>query len=292
MSGVAILPLRFQIGSRTLAAIPRRMVRVAMSLEDVLAGRVPVLPPTTDDGYLVTSLPVERMAEVATAGQLVHVRQGYTRHYLDLMIGETGWEAALSASTRAGLKRKARKLSDATITRFATPADIATFHPLARQVSATTYQERLLDAGLPATADTLLDLARADRVRAWLLQIDGRPIAYLCCTAVGATLRYDHVGHDPAYSAKSPGAVLQAAALRDLLIEKRFRWFDFTEGDGQHKRSLATGGVECVDLLLLRPTLPNRLVVAALTAFDRGVAGGKRLARYPLVSRVAKRVRR
>ena len=37
----AVLPLRFQIGARTLASIPRRLVRVPLSLADVLAGAVP-----------------------------------------------------------------------------------------------------------------------------------------------------------------------------------------------------------------------------------------------------------
>ena len=33
--------------------------------------------------------------------------------------------------------------------------------------------------------------------------------------------------------------------MRDLFGD-RFRWFDFTEGEGQHKRLFATGGVACV----------------------------------------------
>ena len=55
--------LKFQLGARTLATIPRRLVRVALSLDDVLAGDVPILPalPTPADGYVVTSLPADRV---------------------------------------------------------------------------------------------------------------------------------------------------------------------------------------------------------------------------------------
>ena len=208
-----------------------------------------------------------------------------------------GWEAALSGATRTGLKRKAKKLAAANngaldVRSYATPDEVAAFHPLARAVSAVTYQERLLDSGLPADPSPLLRLAAAGRVRAWLLFVGGRAVAYLCCTADGATLRYDHVGHDPAASALSPGTVLLGEALRDLLAEGRFKLFDFTEGEGQHKRTLATGGTACVDLLLLRRTLANRVALAALRGFDGAAATAKRVAAHPVLARVAKKVRR
>ena len=41
--------LAFQIGARTLFKIRRRLVRVALSLDEVLAGRVPALPPLALD---------------------------------------------------------------------------------------------------------------------------------------------------------------------------------------------------------------------------------------------------
>ena len=293
----ATLPLKFQIGARTLATVPRRLVRRASSLDDVLSGTVPALPPLGpgEEGYLVTSLPADRLGALATGGLLVRVRQRYTRYHVDLSAGEAAWQAALSSATRSGLKRKAKKvaaLPGFAITRHRTPDEIVAFHGPARAVSATTYQERLLGSGLPADAASLVALAAAGRVRAWLLWLGGRPIAYLACTADGTTLRYDHVGHDPAESALSPGSVLHAEALRDLFAEGAFARFDFTEGEGQHKRALATGGTECVDLLLLRPSLANRVLLAALGGFDGGVALAKRAAAHPVLARLAKRVRR
>ena len=299
MSEAAVLPLRFQLGARTLAAIPRRLVRVALSLEEVMAHRVPVLPPAGPgtDGYLLTSLPVDGLPEFRTDGLLVHVRQRYTRHHVDLRLGVDGWEAGLSANTRAALKRKAKKLAAASggtldIRRYAGAEAVTGFHTHARAVSAKTYQERLLAAGLPEDPAPLIGLAGMDKVRAWLLFVDERAVAYLCCTAEGDTLRYDHVGHDPAMGSLSPGAVLQAAALRDLLGEGRFRFFEFTEGEGQHKRTLASGGTACVDLLLLRPTVANRVIMAGLSVFDRAVSRAKQAAAHPVLARLAKRVRR
>jgi hypothetical protein len=291
------LPLRFQVGARTLAAVPRRLVRVSLSLDDVLAGRVPTLPPLAadDDGYFVTSLPVDRIADLCPPGMIAGVRQGYRRYWIDLIAGEAAWSSALSANARSALKRKAKKLAAMpgfAITRHRTGDEVAAFHPLARAVSATTYQERLLDCGLPADPVELVALAAAGRVRAWLLWLDGAPVAYLACTARGATLSYDHVGHDPAHAGLSPGSVLIAEALRDLFADGAFARFDFTEGEGQHKRGLATGGVDCVDLLLLRATVVNRATLRALRAFDAGMALAKRAAANPSLARLAKRVRR
>lgn len=270
-------PLRFQIGARTLASVPRRLRRVGLSLDQVLAGQAPPLNPLGpgEDGILLTSWPAA--APVPTGGLLVHVRQRYRRYWIDLAAGETAWRAGLSANARAQIGRKARKLGPHQVRRYCTSEEIARFHAAARTLSAKTYQERLLGRGLPADPAALRRLAAADAVRAWLLFVEDQPVAYLCCGAAGDTLRYDHVGHDPEWNDRSPGAVLQAAALADLFAD-RFARFDFTEGEGQHKRQLATGSVACVDLLLLRPTPVNRLLVAALRVFDLGVEAGKRWA--------------
>lgn len=290
--------LKLQVGARTLATIPRTLLRVGISLDEAIAGTPPVLPPldAVHDGYLLTSLP--ETAEVAWPG-LRFVRQRYTRFYVDLAAGEAAWRASLSGQTRSGMKRKAKKLAAANggrldVRRYRTPAELSEFHPLARAVSATTYQERLMDSGLPADARWILDTqARAarDEVRAWLLFLGDAPVAYLWCGAEGGTLRYDHVGHDPAHASLSPGSVLMEAALTDLFAD-RFRRFDFTEGEGQHKRTLASAGVACRDLLLLRATLANRAAVAAIGGFEAGLSVAKRLADTPALRGVAKAVRR
>ena len=305
LSGNAeLLPLRFQIGARTIAAVQRRMVRVPLSLDQVLDGRVPVLPPLdrAAHGYAITSLPQDQLDAVARVGggMIAHVRQCYTRHYADLTIGFEAYRAALSGNTRSGLKRKAKKVMEASggmldVRRFRTPDELSQFHAVARGISELTYQEKLLGGGLPEDAaflQSMYALAAAGAVRAWLLYVGGEPAAYLYCPIENGTVRYDHVGHDPVYNDLSPGGVLMLEAMADLYAAPGLRWFDFTEGDGQHKRSFATHGVECLDLLLLRATPTNRATLAALGAFDRCAAWGKRaVARWGLAG-LAKKLRR
>ncbi|OWK28816.1 GNAT family N-acetyltransferase [Sphingomonas dokdonensis] len=295
MSGAG---LRLQIGARTIATIPRRIVRVGLSLDAALANARPALPAlgTGDDGYLVTSVPD---ALALDWRGVVFERQRYTRYYVDLAAGEAAWRGALSGQTRSTLKRKAKKLAAASggrldVRRFRTAANLADFHPIARALAEKTYQERLMGAGLPgdaAAVATMIERAARDAVRAWLLYVGEAPAAYLWCGADGDTLRYDYVGHDPAFAALSPGSVLMEAALVDL-FDDRFARFDFTEGEGQHKRLMSTGGIDCRDLLLLRPTLANRGAVALVRGFDAALAVAKRAAALPALQQVAKRVRR
>ena len=293
----AAVPLRFQIGARTLLSVSRRLVRVPLSLDEALCGKAPTLPPLPADahGYLVTSLPVD--ARLTAPGLRAWERQRYTRYFTALTPGFDAWEAQLSAKTRATLRRKERRFADAgggpiDVHVARTPAEIARFFEDARAVSAISYQERLLDAGLPARAEPMLALAAGDAVRGFLLYLAGRPVSYLYLPAEGDTLRYARLGYDPAVAALSPGTVLQLAALRMLMAEARFARLDFTEGEGQHKRLFASDGIACRDVMLLRRTIGNWGVSSGLQAFDAAVAQAKRAAAHPRLAGWAARVRR
>ncbi|MDQ2879637.1 MAG: GNAT family N-acetyltransferase [Pseudomonadota bacterium] len=300
----APVPLRFQIGARHLASTHRRLVRVPLSLGDVLAGRLPGLPPLDAgaQGYLVTSLRAADLAALRARcpGMTASLRQRYTRYWIDLTIGLDAYLAQLSAATRASIRRKTKRIAKAgggtlDVRRYRTPAEMADFHAIARGVSEKTYQHRLMDSGLPddpAFVARMIADAAAGLARGWLLFVDAVPAAYLYCPIVGGTVLYDRVGHDPASAHFSPGGVLQLEAMRDLQADPAALRFDFTEGEGQHKRQFATGGEACVDLLLLTPTLANRALCAALDGFDGIAALGKSTVAALGLERVAKRLRR
>ena len=298
------LPLKFQVGARTLASVRRNLVRVPLDLDAAIVGLLPVLPAlgATADGYLVTSLPeAQRDALAAVAGgMIVFVRQRYMRRYADLTIGFDAYLAQLSGNTRSAIRRKAKKVAQMSggqldVRRYTTPEQLAQFHGLARRLALGTYQERLMGAGLPDTPDfTRRMYAMADDgdVRAWLLFVGGEPAAYLYCPIHRGTAIYEFVGHDPTFNDLSVGAVLQVEALRDLAADPAVARFDFTEGDGQHKRQFATGGVDCCDLLLLRRTFANRAALAALGGFDGSMALAKGAVHRFGLQEVAKKVRR
>ena len=279
------LPLR--IGARTLWTLRRRLVRRRLPLAEALGDVPTTLPPLNADahGYLINALPEEWAGGIAADRPELRpfIRQRYRRSYARLDLGFEAWLAGFSAKSRSTLKRKARKLADASggaldLRCYRSEAEIAEFHRIARGLSERTYQERLLGAGLPdgaAAVAEMQSLARRGAVRGWLLFLTGRPIAYLYAPAEGETLIYAHLGYDPDFAELSPGTVLQLESMRQLMEEKAFRLFDFTEGQSEHKRRFETGGIDCVDLLLLRPTLGNLAVGNALGVFDRTVANAK-----------------
>lgn len=282
MTGVIRYPLRFQIGARTLFAVQRTLVRVAFDLPMLLADIHVDLPPTPGDaaGFVLTSWPETRIAGLQGA----FVRQRYTRYHADFGDGFEAYLAHFSARTRNAINRKRKRFPADAVRCYRTPDEVATFIDLARPVSRASYQHRLLDAGLPDTPAAraeMLALAAADKVRAFLLFRDGQAIAYLYLPVKDDVLIYAYLGHDPQFADLSPGTVLQIEAIRILAEEGRYTRLDFTEGEGQHKRMFATGGIACADVLLLRPTLANRAVLGALRMFDGAVARGKALSHHP-----------
>lgn len=283
MAGAAI---DFTLGSRRLLRVNRQLATWAFGLEDVLADCLPPAPLPGRDGVRVLSVPTARLAAVTAhyPGFIAGGRQDYRRHFIDMRQSFADYMGRFSGKTRSTLRRKARKLAEETggyvVTEHRAAAEIEAFLAAALPLSARTYQARLLDAGLPddpAARRAMLEAAEDGRMRAFLLHAGGAPIAYLSLPVTGATLVYAHLGYDPDWARLSPGTVLQMDALERLFAEERFRWFDFTEGEGAHKAMFGTGSAACSSLLLLEPTLANHTLLGARDAFDAGVAGARAL---------------
>ncbi len=283
-------PVAFTIGSRPVVSFRRSLVTLAFTLEQARAAEMPALPDIgTAHGLRVLSAPMGEMDRIRAhyPGFRIGAQQSYARAFIDMAAGGfDDYLAGFSGKTRSTLRRKRRKLEEAgsgalDVRSYRTPEEMSEFLVHAQALSRRTYQARLLDAGLPegeiARAETM-ELARQDRVRAFLLFLHGEPIAYLYLPVDGSTLVYAHLGYHPAYAALSPGTVLQMAALEELFAENRFRYFDFTEGQGAHKALFGTDSVECTSFLLLQPSLGNRALLAGLDIFDRATAGARGVA--------------
>ena len=275
--------LGFRIGELALFRVPLRVRQRVASLAELRAGTID-LPKLTDlgpdtCGFLLRSYPdteaigVGRLPEGAT----VYRMKRYEHCFVDLTIGFEAYQDKFSGKTRQGIRRKIKKFSEhcggtLDIRGYRSPAELAEFYPLARQVSSLTYQERLLGCGLPdykRYLSSLLDLAGADRVRAFLLFAGDRPVSYLLCPVREGIVEYAYLGYDPAYAEHSVGTVLLWESLKRLFDENRFQVFDFTEGESEHKRLYSTHRVECANILLLRPSLPLAMLCHAHFTTDR-----------------------
>lgn len=301
---------KYQLSDWTLCAWPRLLQVRAYGLEATPDLSLPPLAKHSD-GLLLRAVPASALLppDAPSVGRLAHpsgsllryMVERFPRYYIDMADKsfET-YKAKFSGKTRSTLTRRVKKFAEAsggTIRweRFAQPEGLPRFWELARQVSAKTYQERLLDAGLPDSASyrqQALQWAAEDRLRAFLLFDGERPVSYLFCPIHEGVVQYAYLGYDPAYRQLSVGTVLQWLALESLFVEARYRFFDFTEGESDHKRLFGTDQLQCANVALLRPSVANHLLVHSHWRFHRAVdALGRAAQRLGLKARLRRWMR-
>ncbi len=269
--------LRFALSDLVLFSYRMRLLRRRAGRREppLRACELPALAPLLQPdvvGAVVWSQPgAEEMPPLSRDRNCVfYVPRQYQHFYVDLSLGLDKYLQTFSARSRSTLKRKLRKFAEfgggqCDWRAYRTSAEIAEFYALAREVSSLTYQERLLDAGLPAAENYLTDLMnRADRgeVVGYLLFHRAKPVSYLLCPIEDdESLVYAYVGFDPSYSPYSPGTVLLWLVLESLQQNGRYKIFDFTEGAGEHKRFFSTDSYLCADIFILRRQLSSFMVV-------------------------------
>jgi hypothetical protein len=288
----ASIPIKFVVGTRKLFSVRRSLDTVAFQLEELISGNLPPFPDASNntDGFRVLSAPVKDMATIRGRfpAYIISGYQAYQRYYIE-MEGRSyqDYVHGFSSKTRSTLNRKRRKLIDLSggaldLRAFHQENQVEAFMADAVPLSRRTYQTRLLDAGLPEGAEAIARmkaLARTDELRAYILYLDGRAVSYLWLPTSDRIVTYAYLGYDPDYANLSVGTVLQMEALELLFAEARYRYFDFTEGEGAHKQMFGTASIAACSFFLLRPSIGNVLLAASLNAFEKGVNLTKGLAR-------------
>ena len=300
--------LKFRLGERTLFTRTLRLEVCDVPLRPDPAAAVDApqppqrtLPPDCA-GFLLRSLPVSAAQPRwrTCAGWLCYTPMQFERCYIDLHQSFAEYKAKFSSKSRSTIARKVRRFGEQfggriAWRRYASVDEMAQFHAMARVVSARTYQERLLDAGLPESPGFLREiqgLAARGLARGYILFDADKPVAYLFCPVREDALLYQYLGYDPAYMSWSPGTVLQWLALESLFAEQRFALFDFTEGQSEHKRFFATGRQRCANVYFLRRTAGNAaLVLGHLGLASLSEGAGALLERVGLKARVRRLIR-
>jgi len=274
--------LQLQLGEFRVMQFSLSVERRVFSLPEILGGAVPAkMPdlPKCSAGYFLVDIPepcVQRSI-AKTKHWLHYCLQSYQRSFIDMSGDFAAYQMKFSGKTRSGIRRKVNKLANHVqrldLRCYRTPAEIGDFFELAGPVSAASYQERLLDCGLPRDSEFIkraVSKASQNDIRAFVLLADGLPVSYLYCPVYDGVLQYAHLGYLPDFSRFSPGTVLQWLALEQLFGEQRFKAFDFTGGDSEHKRFFATHQVPCSLQLILRPTWKHRMLLWVHRTTDVG----------------------
>ncbi len=130
----------------------------------------------------------------------------------------------------------------------------------------------MLRAGLPLDP-AVRALARIeaaqDRMRAFTIDIGGVPAAFGLCRSKGTRVEYLHTGYNPEHRELSLGVLLLDLMLGALMEERRYDLLDLGHGDAQYKREFATRTLDCATIYAYRPSLRNRMLLAAHAANDR-----------------------
>ena len=275
-----VFELKMHLGeiavSRFLLTVQRREFSLAEIRDTVTEPPLPKISASTA-GYLLSNIPQPCTQHMISkrGAWLYYCLKSYQRCYIDMCEDFETYSKKFSSKTRSGIKRKIKKFALASagldVRRYSTPSEIETFFELARPVSAASYQERLLDCGLPNDPEFIRDAisaAERDGIRAFLLFANGAPVSYLYCPIQNSVLQYAYLGYDPELAKLSPGTVLQWIAIEQLFAEHRYDAFDFTEGDSPHKRMFSTHQVPCSQQLILKPTVKNFAVVTLHRVFQ------------------------
>ena len=205
-----------------------------------------------------------------TRGLIRYAPYQYRRFYLEVSGSFEEYLSRFSSRRRKHLRSDVKRFltagSDQGLQEYSRPEEMAEYYRLAREVSAKTYQEQMVDAGLPESReffDNLMERSHRDAVRGYILFHNGEPVAYQHCPAEQRVLLYERVGYDPRVRHLGPGTVLLFLVIESLFGSRRFGRLDFGAGEFDYKEVFGTGHVQCADIYFFRRTFANAALVAA-----------------------------
>lgn len=301
------VPLKLKLGDKTLLTYKLWLQVREVGLDDDTPPIIKPIPPSdslysNSQGFLVRSMRVVDEQPVLQRQQdyISYIPSQYLRYYIDMQQSFAEYKNKFSSKTLSTLNRKIKKYTkycDGRISWkiYKSVEEMPEFFKCARTVSKITYQEKLLDAGLPDSDEFLHGmelLARQGHVRGFILFHQTQPVSYLYCPVNDGVLSYAFLGYDPSYRNFSVGTILQWLALEYLFQERSFRFFDFTEGQSEHKKLFATHSIKCANVFFLRNNLRNKFLLYSQRVIDYiSKSTGDRLEQLGLKSKIKKMMR-
>jgi hypothetical protein len=299
---------RFQLSDWVFftASLPMQ-IRADSLLDATPAVKTPTPPAeirlSGSEGFSIRNLPVECEQPTLSSGgeYLCYIPLQYLHCYIDLSWSFDQYASKFSSKTRSTIQRKIRKYKEhcggsINWKSYRQTEELPDFFHHARQVSKLTYQERLLDVGLPDSEEfrqNAMHLAQNDRLRAYILFDGNKPVSYLFCPEKDGVLVYAYLGYDPEYLSLSVGTVLQWLAIEQIFQERKFQYFDFTEGQSSHKQLFGSHQRLCANVFFVRKSITNTLLIRAhwfTNIFSKWL--GDTLDRYGVKTKVKKMLRR
>jgi CelD/BcsL family acetyltransferase involved in cellulose biosynthesis len=134
--------------------------------------------------------------------------------------------------------------------------------------------------------------ARRGFLRAWVLWIEDRPVAFWYGLAYGGTFYIGSPGYDPAFRDLRVGQYLQMRMMEDLCAEPGMTRLDYGFGDAQYKRSFGERSWRETDIMIFRPSFRALRANATRSAVAGAARAGKRALGSRRVDALRRRARR
>ena len=267
--GRTSFPLVFRLGPYRLTQLEFDLTIIDLGPKAIAGAGVDARVLPSDRALFLKSAPDRlglRSSDFAEK-MLVYPFYDYQRSWVVTEGGFDAYFSSFSKVSRKGLKRRCKKLAELSggtidIRRFDQADLMPAFHADAREVSAKTFQEKLMDDGLPAShsfVETMASSALAGRCHGTILYLEGKPISYLYCERQGEGWLAAYGGFDPAYACHSPGTVHLLKILEGYFDDPGCVYFDFGPGRSDYKQFFSTHDEPCSDILVLDRTPANRL---------------------------------
>ena len=177
------------------------------------------------------------------------------------------------------VRSKARKLKHSVAT-FTRAEQVPAFLAQAHEVSKQSWQARRLGLRMTNTPEQkwFYDfLAARGALRSYILEQDGKPVAFECGIQWGGCFTFEETGYDRAYAQQSPGMVLMLRVLEDLVARDAPALCDFGYGDAPYKQLFGTRQTFSGPVMLVRRGLRPSAVLG-LQRLGRSLIRGSRAA--------------
>jgi len=282
-----IFPLPFIVRGKHLFSVPLRLAVSEASLPDVLGGRAArelaeqSLPSGVDGMLLRCVADPGWRTHTVHDNRIAYVLTRDVWHYLAWAgCYDRFLEGRFSAKTRESFERDEARFIDQfgrdgagagrlDLREYSRPGEIAEFRRHAAAIGATGGV-----SGIPGADIEPGPAAERGELKGFVLFADSMPVACVCLLASGETLQYVCSGERDDFRQWSAGTITHLQAFQRLFADPRYRYVDFRPGESELKRQFANGALRSAVVLNLRPTLRNRLLLAAYGLSSRSSGAG------------------
>jgi hypothetical protein len=199
--------------------------------------------------------------------------------FIDMSLSYEQYLSKFKSKTRQTFARKLRYLERGSggnleLLRVSNVEGVESFLRAACSIAKVTWQRHLvdLDVDQPAKREEFLQsMASRGLLRSYLLEANGKAIAFLIGFQTNGIFYFHETGFDPSYARFSPGLVLLNLVIKDCFEHEKPKIFHFGTGESYYKNLLANQVGEENTILILRNSAKSQMKVASHSLFTKGI---------------------